>query len=246
MMIDDLPRVLSTYEQVEQALSRLIERLKPGDQFPPEPELARQLGVSRATLREVLRTFTERGILIRRQGIGTFVASRLPLLEAGLEVLESLDRIAQKRGLTTQMSHLTVVERQATEEEALHLGLEGMSAPVLVVDRVISIEGKPVADLRDVVPVQYLSAAELGSDFRGSVLDILLQRGDPPLGISRTEITAIGATAEHAQRMGLEPGTPLLKFVAQLYAYDEQVVDYSMSVFVPGYLRFHVIRQVRA
>ncbi|HHE72843.1 MAG TPA: GntR family transcriptional regulator, partial [Chloroflexi bacterium] len=102
MVIEDLPRVLSTYEQVEQALSRLVEHLKPGDQLPSEPELARQLGVSRATLREVLRTFTERGILIRRQGIGTFVASRLPLLEAGLEVLESLNEMAQNRGLTTQ------------------------------------------------------------------------------------------------------------------------------------------------
>lgn len=245
MVIEDLPRVLSTYEQVEQALSRLVEHLKPGDQFPSEPELARQLGVSRATLREVLRTFTERGILIRRQGIGTFVASRLPLLEAGLEVLESLNRMAQHRGLTTQVSHLTVVERQPTEDEALHLGLVGTPVPVLVVDRVISIEDRPVADLRDVVPVTYLSAKDLGVDFQGSVLDILLQRGDPLLGISRTELTAIGATAAHARRLNLKPGTPLLKFVAQLYTYDEQIVDYSMSVFVPGYLRFHVIRQVR-
>ncbi|MGC9467843.1 MAG: GntR family transcriptional regulator [Anaerolineae bacterium] len=245
MDFNDLPRVRSTRDQIEIALSQLLKQLQPGDQLPPEPELAKQLGVSRPTLREVLRSFAERGLLVRRQGVGTFVASRLPILEAGLEVLESLDRVASRLGLETEMMHLSVAEREATDAELKGLNL-GDPTTVLVVDRVIAIEDEPVADLRDVVPTRYLREADLDERFRGSILDVLLERGSPVLSISRTQIMAESAGHDHAQRLEVEVGSPLLKLVAQLYSYDEHIVDYSVSTFVPGHFRFHVMRQVRS
>lgn len=244
MDLDDLPKVRSPRAQVETALSELIKEVSPGEQLPPEPALAKQLGVSRPTLREVLRTFAERGLLVRRHGVGTFVASRLPVLEAGLEVLESLERMAQRLELETEMVHLAVAERPATDDELDGLEL-AEATEVLVVDRVIEIEGEPVADLRDVVPVTYLSRVDLGEHFRGSVLDVLLARGTPVLSISRTEILVELACAAQAQRLVVPCASALLKLVAQLFSYDEHVVDYSVSTFVPGHFRFHVMRQVR-
>ncbi|MGC9348791.1 MAG: GntR family transcriptional regulator [Anaerolineae bacterium] len=244
MDFEDLPKVVSPQAQVEAALTQLLKGLQPGDQLPPEPVLAQQLGVSRPTLREVLRTFAERGLLIRRRGVGTFVASRLPILETGLEVLESLERMAQRLGLATEMAHLSITERAATEAELEGLEREDLT-PVLVVDRVIAIEGEPVADLRDVVPVEYLSKTDLAAGFRGSVLDILLARDSPALTISRTQIMAESADAREARRLNIEPGTALLKLVAQLFSYHEQIIDYSVSTFVPGHFKFQVIRQVR-
>jgi GntR family transcriptional regulator len=221
-----------------------LKALQPGDQLPPEPALAQQLGVSRPTLREVLRSFAERGLLIRRRGVGTFVTSRLPILETGLEVLESLERMAQRLGLATEMALLSITERMATDAE-----LDGLerkeAAQVLVVDRVIAIEGEPVADLRDVVPIQYLDEEGLSEGFRGSVLDVLLELGTPTLTSSRTQIMAVSADAGEACRLKIEPGTALLRLVAQLFSYDEQIVDYSVSTFVPGHFKFQVIRQVR-
>lgn len=244
MDLDDLPKVRSTRDQVEATLSRLIEQQRPGDQLPPEPQLARQLGVSRPTLREVLRIFAERGLLVRRQGVGTFVASRMPVLETGLEVLESLERMAAHHGLATEMTRLAVEERSATTLELERLGRVA-STEVLVVSRVIEIEGTPVADLTDVVPVDTLRRADLDGDFRGSVLDVLLTRGSPRLSLSRTEILAESAGDSRAERLSVAPDTPLLVLVAQLYSFDEHVIDYSVSAFVPGHFRIHVMRQVR-
>jgi GntR family transcriptional regulator len=242
---DDLPKVRSPRTQVEAALSELIKQVPPGGQLPPEPTLAKQLGVSRPTLREVLRTFAERGLLVRRHGVGTFVASRLPILETGLEVLESLGRMAQRLALKTEVSYLAVAQRLATDDELAWLELTEMTE-VLVVDRVIEIEGEPVADLRDVVPVSYLCQADLGDQFRGSVLDLFLTRGEPVLSISRTEMLVELASASQARRLAISPGSALLKLVAQLFSYDEHIVDYSVSTFVPGHFRFHVMRHVRA
>ena len=244
MTFETLPKIRSARVQVEDAISRLINTMHPGDQLLSEPELAKQMGVSRATLREVLRSFAERGLLIRRQGVGTFVTSRIPILETGLEVLESLEKLADRLNLQTEIAYLDIQERFATPKECLGLA-RAEPLEVLAVTRTITMEGESVADLLDVVPLTYLCSNDLGDNFRGSVLDILLERGKPILATSRTEIIAVDAIGEIAQRLDIQPGTALLKLVAQLYSYDEKVVDYSISYFVPGYFKFHVMRQVR-
>jgi GntR family transcriptional regulator len=86
----------------------MLKTSKPGDQLPPEPVLAKRLGVSRSTLREGLRMFAERGDLVRRHGVGTFVALPSPTLESGLEVLESVDSLARRMGLVTELADLEV------------------------------------------------------------------------------------------------------------------------------------------
>ena len=57
------------------------KRLRPGDKLPNEVELSAQLGVSRATLREAVRTLAARGVLEVRRGRGTFVSARVEEIE---------------------------------------------------------------------------------------------------------------------------------------------------------------------
>ena len=47
-----------------------------------------------------------------------------------------------------------------------------------------------------------------------------------------------------AHALRIQRGAPLMKLVAQLFAADGQIVDYSISHFVPGYFRFHVVRRI--
>ncbi|HET92104.1 MAG TPA: GntR family transcriptional regulator [Chloroflexi bacterium] len=233
--------------QVQQHLLSLIEdgTYSPGDQFPSEVTLADQLGISRPTLREALQRLEQEGVIVRRHGVGTFVATRTPILESGLEVLESLASQAGRVGLETEVMDLDVIERPASPEEMSMLGLGPAEGPidVLSIDRVIAVAGEPVAYLRDVVPQTCLRREDL-EHFSGSVLDVFLQR-DPALPIvSRTEIMAEAARTHVAARLGISRGQALLKLVGQLYGQDERVLDYSISYFVPGHFRFHVMRRV--
>ena len=57
------------------------KRLRPGDKLPNEVELSAHLGVSRATLREAIRTLAARGVLEVRRGRGTFVSARVEEIE---------------------------------------------------------------------------------------------------------------------------------------------------------------------
>src|SRR6266487_2642451 len=73
-----------TIDDVVARVSDLIKRaqLKPGDRLPPERELAKQLGVSRPSLRTGLRALSSMGVLKSRQGSGTFVAGGPPTLDS--------------------------------------------------------------------------------------------------------------------------------------------------------------------
>ena len=229
--------------QVNQSLVDLVSQCQVGEQLPPEPELAQQLGVSRATLREAMRSFEERGLIVRKHGVGTFVAPPPAVIEAGLEELESLDTLARRIGLETLMGEAMIEEREATAGEADCLQVEP-GTQVLAVARVMLAGARPVAYLIDVVPTRYLRQQDLNETFNGSVLDLVIGRGQPALSHSRTDISAEAANDLLAHLLNLRRGNVLLKLESCLHSREGNVVDYSISYFVPGYFRFHVVRRI--
>ncbi|MBM4424813.1 MAG: GntR family transcriptional regulator [Chloroflexi bacterium] len=230
------------YVRAEEALAQLIDSMSPGDRLPTEPDLAKRLGISRATLREAMRLFEERGRLVRKPGVGTFVLAPQPVIESGLEILESIDTLAHRLNLLTRMVNLIVTEREADESDSTKLGLNG-GARVVAVSRTIYAGSVPVAYLTDVLPVGIVTQEEL-ENFSGSVLDLLLRRGAPPLGQSRTALTVESADGLLSRQLGVQRGTPLMHVEAVLYTQDGRAIDHSHSHFVPGYFKFHVVRKV--
>ena len=107
----------------EQLYNQIVAegQLKPGDKLPNEVELSRQLGVSRATLREALRDLTVQGVLEVRRGKGTFVSSHVGEIEDF-----GFDRLGRMRGQLRDLFELrSIFEpkaaalacRRATAEE---------------------------------------------------------------------------------------------------------------------------------
>jgi len=233
----------STSQKLHVSLSNLISGLQAGERLPSEPDLARRLGVSRATLREAMRTFETQGLIHRRQGSGTFVARPSQVIESGLEVLESIETLARRIGLPVALGEMRTDEKPATQEDAAALGLEPGTV-LLQVTRVILAEGQPAAYLIDILPHDLITLAELREGFTGSVLDQLLRRKTLDLDSSRCEINAVTASSEVARALAIQRGDVLLRFIAYLYTPAGRVVDYSFSYFLPGYFNFHVVRRV--
>jgi GntR family transcriptional regulator len=233
--------------QVQHHILDLIkdDTFSPGDRLPSEAEFSMNLGVSRPTLREALKSLEQEGVLLRKHGVGTFISSHTPFLESGLEVLESLECQAKRSGIKLEVVDQTVLERPATLEELDMLALPvDKPIDILSVDRVIAVKGRPVAHLKDAVPLTYLCKKDLDNQFSSSVLDILLKRDAPSPALSRAEIEAVKAGTNEASRLGISEGEALLKLTGQLYNRDEEVLDYSVSYFVPGFFKFHLMRKV--
>jgi GntR family transcriptional regulator len=236
-------REQAPYRRTAEALAELLDRSQPGEALPSEPKLAEQLGVSRATLRDAMRAFQGRGLIVRRQGVGTYVGPKL--IEAGLEELVSIETLAAQIGLRVAMDGLSVERRQPSQPEAETLELQA-GQRVVEIARVIRAAGRPVAYLIDVIADGLIPDEAWDRSFRGSVLDLLLERGELPLEYSRTEINAVAADHDLAARMELSLGEVLLLFEASLITRDGTIVDRSRSYFLPGTFRFQVVRRVGA
>ncbi|MEJ2757941.1 MAG: GntR family transcriptional regulator [Anaerolineales bacterium] len=230
-------------QNLHEHLRVLIAETEPGGRLPSEPALAKQMGVSRATLREAMRIFETQGLIHRRQGVGTFVIPPSQVLETGLEVLESILTQAKRKDLQIEVGPYSIIERQATKEEAeaLQIAADGK---VLQFSWVMETPDRPVAYLVDVVPAGMLGLDEAREFFRGSVLDLLMSSKKLHLTTSRTELGAVAAPAKIARSLGIQRGDVILCFEATLFSAEGRVVDYSHSYYLPGYFRFHVVRRV--
>ncbi|HSB29376.1 MAG TPA: FadR/GntR family transcriptional regulator [Pyrinomonadaceae bacterium] len=87
-------------QNTEQVVARVYElikldELKPGDRLPPERELAKQLGISRPSLRAGLSSLISMGVLQSRQGAGTFLVDGPPALDS-----EPLRLLAELHGFS--------------------------------------------------------------------------------------------------------------------------------------------------
>jgi GntR family transcriptional regulator len=77
----------------------LLARLRDGDfapgaLLPTEEQLCQSYGVSRITVRKALESLTQQGAIIRRRGIGSFAAERMPGVHS-VRLSGSLDEFLQ-------------------------------------------------------------------------------------------------------------------------------------------------------
>jgi len=228
---------------LHEQLSLLIAETESGEQLPSEPKLAVEFGVSRASLREAMRTFETRGVLQKKQGVGTFVIHPSGVFDTSLENLNSLETIADQLGLDVSMGDLRVKRRFVDHELSKTLDLPE-NDEILQVSRVILAENRPVAFLEDNLPIDIISEEEVIKDFTGSVLDMLIRRDDIPLASSKCEISALGATHDLAIALDIQRHDPLLVFSSLLFSSRGRIIDSSFSYFLPGYFHFHIVRRV--
>lgn len=233
----------SPFLRLQRELGEIINAAKPGDRLPTEPDLAKQLRVSRSTLREAMRSFETQGLLIRKQGSGTYRADTTGVFEAGLEVLESLETLAGRLGLTVSVGELIVEQISADEDLAMSFSIS-IGTPLVSVSRVITVKNQSAAFLCDILPLDVIASKDLEDGFTGSVLDLLIKRADPMPEQSSTQIKVIPAPREVARALDIQRGEALLMFEADLVDKSGRVIDHSYSWFLPGYFHFHVNRKI--
>ena len=110
------------YQQLQRAIREAIENrvLAPNDALPAERQIAADLAISRITVRKAIDGLVEEGLLVRRQGSGNFVASRI---EKNFAKLTSFSEDMRSRGRTPRSVWLKRAEGLVTPEEALTLRL---------------------------------------------------------------------------------------------------------------------------
>ena len=161
------------YEKVKQEISEKIASgiWQPHDRIPSEAELVVQYGFSRMTINRALRELTDEGLLVRLQGVGTFVAE--PKGQSALFEIRSIADEINARQHQHRCEVITLERTQASAQQALVLNVkEGTSIfhsvmvhyenelPVQIEDRCVNAEIVPAylaQDYSQTTPHAYLS-----------------------------------------------------------------------------------------
>jgi GntR family transcriptional regulator len=193
----------------EEALWTYLSSCSPGDRIPPEPALARELGISRPKLREHLKTLAQQGLISRVPGVGTTLVHPVRL-HADVSVNMGVTELIKAHGMEPGTAQLQVERRQAEEAESRQLGLDD-DATVWVVDRVRTANGRPIATTLDILPGAVVEAADmtLPSLEGDSLYDSLAEHGHRiQRGVAR--ISPLQADEPTAARLQIAPGDLLL------------------------------------
>jgi GntR family transcriptional regulator len=134
---------LPLYQQLQRALRKAIESqlLAPEDALPAERDLATEFNVSRITVRKALDGLVSEGLLVRRQGSGNFVSTRV---QKNFAKLTSFSEDMRARGRSPRSVWLKRAAGTVTPEEALTLRLSP-GTPVYRFNRIRYADDAPMA-----------------------------------------------------------------------------------------------------
>lgn len=194
------------YHQAARVLEEMIKdgRLPRGSKLENELRLAEQLKVSRPTMRAAIRELVDKGLLVRRRGIGTIVASAPIRRTVALTSLYE-DLLKADKHPSTQILNF---ERTVCPPEVLELLEVSDNARVLVLDRLRLANAQPIALMHNVIPVDVLDTSR--DELEKSSLYELLRQHGVRLHVAGQRVGAKKADAREAQILGIETGDPLL------------------------------------
>jgi GntR family transcriptional regulator len=223
-------------------LSRIASgTIPPGSKLPPEPELAEEMGVSRPTLREALRSLEEDGFVTRTSGAGTYATHR-PRLRNNLDVNFGVTEAIRAAGMEPGTSQTAVHTSGATEEEAASLDLQ-LGDPVVRLERVRTADSSAVVFSVDVVSASRVTAAELTSmPLDGSVYE-LLERHGTSVEHGVVSIEPARADRRLSKRLGVKNGAPLLYLRQVDYGREGQPLLLSHEHHLAEAFEFTVVRR---
>ncbi len=226
------------YQKIGDNLKNMIERgeVEPGEMLPSEWELSRMYSTSRLTVRRALDDLVREGLLTRRQGVGTFVASqtRVQILPSELSFTQNMRKAG--RNPSSQVVKLTTQPATQVEAQALNLAA---GYPVYELVRVRLVDGEPL-----MLETTYLSQQrfpDLGSaDLEhGSLYEYLLQHYRIAIVAMDQSMEPMLLDKQEAALLDVAPNSPGIRSEITGYSEDGEPIEHTWSVTCHGRGKFY-------
>ena len=207
------PLYVQLMEELETSIRNGV--YKPGDKIMTEAEMAKDYGVSLITVRKAVGSLMEKGLVVRKQGKGTFVTK--PKYSRNMKKLQSFTEMCEQMGVKPGAQVLENRLIMADKKVADRLGIEPGSN-VVYISRLRLADGEPVQVEKSYFPLKYAFLLEEDLN-NGSMFECLKEKAGAKVASSEKMIELCRATAEEAALMDVKKGDYLL-FVKST-AYDE-------------------------
>ena len=219
---------IPAYQRIQRDIRKAIDsgKLHTGDAVPSERELAKLHDVSLMTARHALATLELEGVVDRRRGVGTFVAS--PKIH--FSKLMSYTEQMKSRNLIVSSKILLAKIVEAEEEANARLSLAPKS-PVMKLERLRRAGGEPFA-----LETCYFSSAQYAGLLsepleKGSLFAILERKYGVELAYADEEVDATAADPRTAELLGVSKREPLLRIRQAIYSTKGTVITYVRGLY---------------
>ncbi|MCY7396653.1 MAG: GntR family transcriptional regulator [Nocardioides sp.] len=227
-----VPLYFQVAEQFEHAI--VSGALRPGDKLDNEIALAKHLGLSRPTMRQAIQLLVDKGMLVRKRGVGTQVVHGRVRRSLELTSLyDDLVRIGEK----PRTEILSLERRAADEEVATALGIaEG--SEIWSLERLRFIGQEPLAVMRNDLPTRVADVAAFDLEEQG--LYASLRRAGVLMSVAKQRIGARRALAGEAGLLQEKRGAPLLTMERTAYDNGGLAVEFGRHVYRPELYSFEL------
>jgi GntR family transcriptional regulator len=224
------------YFQVAQHLEHAIESgdIPNGTLFDNEVALADQMGLSRPTMRRALQHLVDKGLIVRRRGIGTRVIQ--PKVRRPLELTSLYDDLARSgQEPTTEVVELST--RAADEDVAGILQVDPGDEVFLLV-RLRRARGNPIAKMTNYLPAS-IGKITADSLVRHGLYELMRARGIQLHAATQT-VGARNATAAEARDLDEPRNSALLTMQRVTYDDGGKVVEYGTHIYAASRYSFEI------
>lgn len=224
----------------------LLERIRdgsylPGSRMPSESELSDELGVSRATIRTALAKLAANGLILRKQGNGTYVNARARDASALFGNLWDLVELIEGNGFKPSIRFLSIERRPATEKEAFALALE-TGDELICLRRLFYADQQPVILANNAIPFSLLREPFESIDGSLHIREIFQKYFYQKISFAITDIRSAMIDAETFQYLGGEPGRAILQLQVALYGKNNLPLALGVNNFDDSTLRLSLVQ----
>ncbi len=224
------------YFQVSQLIENAIStgQLGPGARLDNEISLADQFGLSRPTMRRAIQELVDKGLLVRKRGVGTQVVHGQVTRPVELTSLfDDLTR-GNQAPRTTLLANETV---SASEVVSQFLDVP-VGATVLRLRRLRFANGEPLAILENYLPEDLADVGKSDLEKRG--LYQLMRAKGVHIRVAKQRIGARAGTPEECRLLGERKGSPLLTMDRATHDDSGRAVEWGHHVYRASQYSFEV------
>ena len=215
-------------------IARIVDgELGAGAMLPSETDLGRELGVSQGTARKALMALEQRGILQRRQGRGTFVATTTPESDHF-----HFFRLRRSDGseATPALESETVTRRAGTANECAVFGCE----EVFQISRGRSIDGQTIVREISTLPTTLFPGLTDRAPLPNALYALYQQAFSIVIAEADEQLHAVLAEPEDAAMMSVSVGSPLIEVRRRAIDISDRVVELRLSRYLTEDLHYSV------
>ena len=227
-----IPLYFQVSTRIEKAI--LDGTLPAGSRLENEVALGERLGLSRPTIRRAIQDLVDKGLLVRRRGIGTQVVHGQVTRGVELTSLnDDLSRSGQKPSTNLLLHEVIPADAKIAEQLAVEIG-----APTLHLHRVRLADNVPVSVLENWLPEDFIDLSD--ADIVEHGLYAVLRSRGVTMRVAKQRIGARKATTKEAELLDLEKGAALLTMDRTAFDNSGRAVEFGHHCCRPDLYSFSV------